>query len=575
MHRQHRRRHACARCIQLKVKCVPTRDSVRGTPSCERCMRLSQPCMAPETQGPGSHRKSRIDSLQEQVDNLVTQVALMKHNRDNSPPARSLNYQYRRNGDESDHNYNHGIQIRNSPSGADTDLDFISRGLFTLLECEELLAKFRLHKMVQFPFVIIPTHLGVPTLRRQFPFLLMCTITACLEHKASLQHGMEQEVREFIATRLVINSERSLDLLLGLLVHVAWNHYHWHIHDSQASMFLQMAVMIVVDLGLDKGNFAMQASPPISWAADQHEKDSSCWISTAQRAFLGCYYLCSRSLFFRGQLAMRHTEWIKRCTEVLAQKAEYPSDVLLGVYIKEYTLCETNRSLVLEHFQGADKSMAWKELSESLALQQRHTEGFLRRSNLWDNWAVRIELSATSMLVLGRHKSIHHDNVQRLQALCSSAHDTINNFLAMPSPALAHLPASSYNILWYSLLLLSRLRLLFHAQPKISGIKRHDIHTLGLALMKKMEGHFREGDALTNCKNVLRSMLVWLENDASEQQQGQVDLSARGSEYEHESTRLHHSGHPEGDRNSREAALWGQMLEDLDWLEGPSCFVVP
>jgi hypothetical protein len=216
-----------------------------------------------------------------------------QHNSDNSPPARSLNYQYRRNGDESDHNYNHGIQIRNSPSGADTDLDFISRGLFTLLECEELLAKFRLHKMVQFPFVIIPTHLGVPTLRRQFPFLLMCTITACLEHKASLQHGMEQ-VREFIATRLVINSERSLDLLLGLLVHVAWNHYHWHIHDSQASMFLQMAVMIVIDLGLDKGNFAMQASPPIRWAADQHEKDSSCWISTAQRAFLGCYYLCSR-----------------------------------------------------------------------------------------------------------------------------------------------------------------------------------------------------------------------------------------------------------------------------------------
>ncbi|GJP95530.1 hypothetical protein AlacWU_08429 [Aspergillus niger] len=272
---------------------------------------------------------------------------------------------------------------------------------------------------------------------------------------------------------------------------------------------------------------------------------------------------------------MRHTEWIKRCTEVLAQKAEYPSDVLLGVYIKEYTLCETTRSLVGEHFQGADKSMAWKELSESPALQQRHTEGLLRRSNLWDNWAVRIELSATSMLVLGRQKYISHDNVQRLQALCSSAHDTINTFLAIPSPVLAHLPASSYNILWYSLLLLSRLCLLFHAQPEISGIKKHDIHTLGLALMKEMEGQFREGDALANCENVLRSMLVWLENNASEQQQGQVDLSARGSEYEHESTRLHHSGHPQGDRNSREAALWGQMLEDLDWLEGPSGFVVP
>ena len=92
---------------------------------------------------------------------------------------------------------------------------------------------------------------------------------------------------------------------------------------------------------------------------------------------------------------MRHTEWIKRCTEVLAQKAEYPSDVLLGVYIKEYTLCETNRSLVGEHFQGADKSMAWKELSESLALQQQHTESLLRRLNLRDN----CELSPKNILL--------------------------------------------------------------------------------------------------------------------------------------------------------------------------------
>lgn len=99
---------------------------------------------------------------------------------------------------------------------------------------------------------------------------------------------------------------------------------------------------------------------------------------------------------------MRHTEWIKRCTEVLAQKAEYPSDVLLGVYIKEYTLCETDRSLVGEHFQGADKSMAWKELSESLALQQRHTEGLLRRSNLWDNCELSYDILLFYILTFPR-----------------------------------------------------------------------------------------------------------------------------------------------------------------------------
>lgn len=178
-------------------------------------------------------------------------------------------------------------------------------------------------------------------------------------------------------------------------------------------------------------------------------------------------------------------------------------------------------------------------------------------------------------------------------------------FLAIPLPALVHLPASSYNILWYSLLLLSKLHLLFHAQFDIPGIQRHDIHTLGLALVKKMEGN-REDDALTNCEKMLRSMLVWLENTTCEQQQGQVDLSTQGSGCEHKSTRLHHLGlnglqghakeatssrsgmfgcrsptatlespavYPGGEREDRGTTLWEKMLDELDWHEDPSDFV--
>ncbi|PYH69570.1 uncharacterized protein BO88DRAFT_36183 [Aspergillus vadensis CBS 113365] len=485
-------------------------------------------------------------------------------------------------------------------------MDFISRGLFTFLECEELLAKFRSHKMPMFPFVIISTQLGVPSLRQQFPFLLLCIVTACLEHKPSLQHRMEQEVRRSIATRLIVNLERSLDLLLGILVHVAWSYYHWPIFNSQSSMFLQMAVMVVGDLGLDKGDLNMQASPFNSQIANQVEIDSDCWTSAAQRALLGCYYLCSRSLFFRGQLAMKYTEWIKRCTEMLALKAEYPTDVVLGVYIKECTRCRTDWSPVGKHSSGVDETMAWRKLSDSLALQQKHTEELLRNQNLWDNWAVRLELSATSILVLGRHHCIPYCDLQQLQALSSSAYNTINIFLAIPSPALVHLPASSYNILWYSLLLLSKLHLLFHAQFDIPGIRRHDIQGIGLALMKKLEGNLREDDALMNCKTVLRSMLAWLENTTCEQQQGQVDLSIQGLGYEHENSQLYHlspsslRGHANkvtgsqwairgprsltashespsvysgGERGDRETALWENMLDEFDWHEDPPGFV--
>lgn len=121
--------------------------------------------------------------------------------------------------------------------------------------------------------------------------------------------------------------------------------------------------------------------------------------------------------------------------------------------------------------------------------------------------------------------------------------------------------------------------------------------------MKRMEGSLREYDTLMNCKMVLTSMLVWLENTTCERQQEQVDLSTQGSGYEHESTRLHHLGpnalrghakevtssrtgtygcrspiathesptvYPGSEREDREMTLWENMLDEFDWHEDPS-----
>ncbi|GLA21564.1 hypothetical protein AnigIFM62618_011233 [Aspergillus niger] len=235
-----------------------------------------------------------MDALQEQVDDLVVQLASMKHNGGNRIPARPSTDQSCTDENKPDHHHPREIiRALNSPLGADPDTDFISRGGFTLLECEELLAKFRTHKMPQFPFVIVPTQLNVPALRQQFPFLLLCIITACLEHKPSLQHLMEQEVRKAIAIRLITNMERSMDLALGLLVHIAWYHYHRPTYHPQARMLLQIASMVVLDLGLDKeGISRMRPTLPDREVADRAGKQGGHWTPAGQRALLGCHYLC-------------------------------------------------------------------------------------------------------------------------------------------------------------------------------------------------------------------------------------------------------------------------------------------
>ncbi|PWY90017.1 hypothetical protein BO70DRAFT_359016 [Aspergillus heteromorphus CBS 117.55] len=47
-------RHACVRCIQLKVKCAPIQDMQ----TCERCARLGRSCLMPDSSRPSSHRSA-------------------------------------------------------------------------------------------------------------------------------------------------------------------------------------------------------------------------------------------------------------------------------------------------------------------------------------------------------------------------------------------------------------------------------------------------------------------------------------------------------------------------------------
>lgn len=149
--------------------------------------------------------------------------------------------------------------------------------------------------MHHFPFVILPEGMDASGLRQKSPFLLLCILTACLEHDVVLQDKLEREIREIIGTHLIVEMRRNMDLLQGLLVHIAWYHYHWSTFHTQAYMLLQIAIMLVADLGLDKDeNFKMQAIPSDGKESDQAQGQGIHQTPAGQRALLGCYYLCSK-----------------------------------------------------------------------------------------------------------------------------------------------------------------------------------------------------------------------------------------------------------------------------------------
>lgn len=501
------RRHACVRCVHSKVRC----STLEGGTACERCARLGRECIFSDTSRssrPKHDSKDRIDRLQEQVDSLAAQLA-QKDIESAQTPLQP------RNGSESQ---TPDALPKESIPASESRCDLFARGIITTTEAGRLLEKFRVNKMPQFPFVIVPREMSVSALREQYPFLLMTIMTASLEDNLQLQGELASEVKRAIGTRVILNNERNLDILLGLLVHVAWYHYHWQTMHTQMYLLLQMAIMIVVDLGLDKDeNFGLYTGIQKSEKTPEEKHQSP----TGKRALLACYYLCSVSSIFRKQLFMRHTEWIAQCCNTLLEKPEYPTDTLLKNYIDIQVLSRKSEEMLYPNDHDWDHRTTGPSrnlLLELLQEQGTQIQASVSQCKMQDQWTLFLELKAIPTYILG-HEIRHRNNIfspnhtSQLQALLSSTHASVSSLLELPLDTIVHLPACSLTTLWYCLLILSKLTLLAPTDvwnEKI-GLEKKCVYQLGLDTMKKFGALSTGDDVWANSRRVIGSMLSWLE----------------------------------------------------------------
>jgi hypothetical protein len=99
---------------------------------------------------------------------------------------------------------------------------FFGRGLLTVEKACSFLATFR-EMSSYFPFVILPAEATVQSMFLEQPFLLLAVLAASSSAEKKLQHVLEEELRSTLSSRVVLEGEKSLDLLQGLLVYLAWS----------------------------------------------------------------------------------------------------------------------------------------------------------------------------------------------------------------------------------------------------------------------------------------------------------------------------------------------------------------
>lgn len=153
---------------------------------------------------------------------------------------------------------------------------------------ENLLNIYRNELQPMHPFVIIPSHLTAATLKSGRPFLMSAIrMVTSFRSLRSMRAQMYYLMRH-IADHMLIRSERSLDLLLGILVIAGWYQYHCFMH-AQLNNLISLAVTLTGELGLRRSPCVQERTNLMVVKPFKPEKRTN----EERRALVGVWFLSS------------------------------------------------------------------------------------------------------------------------------------------------------------------------------------------------------------------------------------------------------------------------------------------
>lgn len=199
-------------------------------------------------------------------------------------------------------------------------LDPVIRSI-SLVHMQMLLDTYR--GMVDFfPFVVLPRDCRCQDLFQSRPMLMFAVLTVSCYDSVLLQHTLSQEFRKVVMVK-IMKGEKSLDLLQGLLVFIAWHHHYMDVQAVSITMLLQLCLGIAHDLGLD--SISRTVRSPLQ-KDDPRDRE-------AKRAYLGCYYLSSNIGLMQPlkARAMSHTSTLRNYASELASTWENKTDTVLPI----------------------------------------------------------------------------------------------------------------------------------------------------------------------------------------------------------------------------------------------------
>jgi hypothetical protein len=195
------------------------------------------------------------------------------------------------------------------------------------------------------PAVVFPAGTTAAEVRKNQPTLFLAILSASSgSNFPELQKILTKEVMNIYAERIILNGEKTLELINALHISTLWYWPPEHFEELKFYQLIHIAAVMAIDIGMGKKNKSKKAKAAGLW------RDTP-WRRTpypdpesleARRAWLTCYFLCcNAAMGLRRPNLIRWTSFMAECVDVLENSPDAaPSDKSLCQWVRSQHIAE-------------------------------------------------------------------------------------------------------------------------------------------------------------------------------------------------------------------------------------------
>lgn len=233
------------------------------------------------------------------------------------------------------------------------------------------------------PVVVFPPGTTAAEVRKTKPTLFLAILSAGSGMIfPDLQRQLTKEVMNIYAEHIIINGEKTLELIQALHISTLWYWPPEHFEELKFYQLIHIAAVMALDIGMGKKNKSPKAKNAGLW------RDHP-WRRTpypdpesleARRAWLACYFLCcNASMGLRRPNLIRWSSFMADCIDVLENSPEaLPSDKVLCQWVRSQHITEEVGTQFSMDDPGANVSIADQKVQFAL-------KGFERDLEKWSS----------------------------------------------------------------------------------------------------------------------------------------------------------------------------------------------